>query len=146
MLNGRLGTVGRSKIGTIVSKVCNQRAVLRIFAHNACLSDENCVFFWVRGVLTPHQLVSWVAKLQQFHLCSELCHNVCLPSPPPTALLLLRVCLQLKYFQSIREKKDVRFVMYILVPAASSRAPALDPVWGWWLAGQGSRGEGSFLL
>ena len=144
MLNGHLGTVGRSKIGTLVSKVRNQWAVLRIFAHNACLSDENGVFF--RLGESSHRISWLVAMLQQFHLCLDLCHNVCLPSPPATALLLLRVCLQLKYFQSIREKKDVRFVMYILVPAASSRAPALDPVWGWWLAGQGSRGEGSFLL
>ena len=139
MLNGRLDTVGRSKI---VSKVRNQWAVLRIFAHNACLSDENGVFF--RLGESSHRISWLVAKLQRFHLCLELCHNVCLPSPPPTALLLLRVCLQLKYFQSIREKKDVRFVMYILVPAAG--LSSLDPVWGWWLAGQGSRGEGSFLL
>ena len=68
---------------------------------------------------------------------------------PPTALLLLRVCLQLKYFQSIREKKDVRFVMYILVPAASSRA--LQP-WtqcgdgGWLGRGAGVRGAFFFNL
>ena len=142
MLNGRLGTEGRSKIGTLVSKVRNQWAVLRIFAHNACLSDENGVFF--RLGESSHRISWLVAMLQQFHLCLDLCHNVFLPSPLPTTLLLLRVCLQLKYFQSIREKKDVRFVMYILVPAAG--LSSLDPVWGWWLAGQGSRGEGSFLL
>ena len=66
---------------------------------------------------------------------------------PATALLLLRVCLQLKYFQSIREKKDVRFVMYILVPAASSRAlqPRTQCGDGGWL-GRGAGVRGAFFF
>ena len=144
MLNGRLGTVGRSKIGTLVSKVCNQWAVLRIFAHNACLSDENGVFF--RLGESSHRISWLVAMLQQFHLCLDLCHNVFLPSPLPTTLLLLRVCLQLKYFQSIREKKDVRFVMYILVPAAGLQPWTQCGDGGWLGRGAGVRGAFFFNL
>ena len=46
----------RTKIGTLVPKVCNQWPVLRIFSYNAaCLMKMMCCF---RGVLAPDQLVS----------------------------------------------------------------------------------------
>ena len=120
-----------------------QWAVLRIFAHNACLSDENGVFF--RLGESSHRISWLVAMLQQFHLCLDLCHNVCLPAQSAGHHSAAASCLFAVEIFSIDTRKERCPLCYVHF-SASSRAPALDPVWGWWLAGQGSRGEGSFLL
>ena len=123
----------RTKIGTLVPKVCNQWPVLRIFSYNACLSDENDVLFY---------RISWlVVMLHQFHLCLELCHNVCLPGPQPARRSAAASCLFAVEIFSIDTRKERCPLCYVHFSASRALALDPDPVWGWWLAGQGSSPE-----